>query len=158
MRERADIDVDRLDRAELAAPALVDHSSVVFQHPLAAAGDNAAITPGGRDHQRAFAERLGLGLLAIDVLAVAAGLDHDDRVPMVGRGTVDGVDIGTGQQVAEVVVGLAIAVVVLAVDAIATILADVFAHVANGNILHVAATEKRVLVAANPYFRFRYRP
>ena len=89
---------------------------IVFQHPLAAAGDDAAITPGRRNHQRAFAEGLGLGLLAINVLAVAAGLDHDDRMPMVGRGTMDGVDIGAGQQFAEVVVGLAIAVVVVVVD------------------------------------------
>ena len=106
--------------AQFAAPALVDRPSIVFQHPLAAAGNDAAITPGRRDHQRAFAEGLGLGLLAIHVLAVAAGLDHDDRVPMVGRGTMDGVDIRAGQQVAEVVVGLAIVVVVVIVDAIAT--------------------------------------
>ena len=29
---------------------------VVFQHALAAAGDDAAVAPGRRDHQPAFAE------------------------------------------------------------------------------------------------------
>ena len=132
---------------EFAAPALVDHAFVVFPHPLAAAGDDAAITPGRRDHHLALAEGLGLGLLAEHVLAVAAGLDHHDRVPMVRRGAMDGVDVGAGQQVAEVVVGLAILGMVLIVDAFARALADLFADVAHGDILHVRVTEERPLVA-----------
>ena len=158
LRERTDVDVDRLDRAEFAAPALVDHSTVVFQHPLAAAGDDAAITPGRRDHHRAFAEGLGLGLLAIDVLAVAAGLDHHDRVPMVGRGTMDGVDIGAGQQIAEVVVGLAIAVVVLVVDAVATAVADVFARRRKRQRTARRRDRGTPLGRRNLDFRCRYRP
>ena len=50
---------------------LLTISAIVFQHPLAAAGDHAAVAPGGRDHQRAFAERPRLGLLAVNVLAAA---------------------------------------------------------------------------------------
>ena len=75
--------------------------AVVFQHALAAAGDDAGVAPGGLDHQRAFAERPRFGLLAVDVLAAAAGLDHHDRVPVVGRGDVHGVDVVAGQQSRE---------------------------------------------------------
>ncbi len=66
---------------------------------------------------------------------------------MVGRGTMDGVDIAAGQQVAEVVVALAVFVVVLIIDAIAIAVTDVFADVAKGDVLHVAATEVRPQVA-----------
>ena len=104
LRERADVDVDRLDRAQFAAPALVDDSAIVFQHALAAAGNDAAVAARRLDHQRAFAQRERLGLLAVDVLAVAAGLDDHDGVPVVGRGDMHGVDVGPSQQLAEVVV------------------------------------------------------
>ena len=148
LRNRTDVDVDRLDRPQLAAPALVDRSPVVFQHPLAAAGDDAVVAPGRRDHQRSFVEGPGLGLLAIDILPVPAGLDHDEGVPVVRRAAVNGVNIGAGQQVAEVVVSLAVLAVVMAVHLVALAVANVFADVAHGDILHVAAAQEGPQVAA----------
>ena len=147
MRERADVDVDRLDGPQFAAPALVDHLAVIFQHPLAAAGNDTTVTPGRRHHQRPFMEGPGLGLLAKGVLAVVAGLDQNNRVPVVGRGAMDGVDIGAGQQVAEVDVGLAILVAIVVVDAVAGVVAEIPPHVADGHVLHVAAAKEGPLVA-----------
>ena len=125
------------------------HVAIVFQHALAAAGDDAAVTPGRVDHQRPFAQRQRFGLLAVDVFAVAACFDHHDRVPVVGRGNVHGVDVGAGQQLAKIVVGLAV------VDchnarrsSPLTAVADFFAHVAHGHVLHVFAAEVAPLIAA----------
>ena len=70
------------------------HAPVVLQHALAAAGNYPAVAPCRGDHQRAFAERPRLGLLAVNVFAVAAGFDDDDRVPVVGRRDDDRVDRG----------------------------------------------------------------
>ena len=83
--------------------------AVVAQHPLAAAGEDPAVTPHRLDHRPALADRQALGLLAIHVLAVLAGLDGDDRVPVVRRADQHGVDVRTGQQLAEIVVRLAVA-------------------------------------------------
>src|SRR5262249_43646454 len=71
-----------------------------------------------------------------------------DGVPVVRRGDVDSVDVGTGQQLAEVVVDLAVTVVVMLVYVFLGFLPDLFAHVAEGHVLHVLAVEKCPHVAA----------
>ena len=76
LRQRIDVDVDRLDRSQLAAPARIDHAPVVFQHPLAAAGDHPPVTLRGLADQPVLAEGPRFGLLAEDVLAGPAGLDR----------------------------------------------------------------------------------
>ena len=147
LRKRPDIDVDRLDGAKFAAPTLVDRAPVILQHALAAAGNDTAVTAGRRHHLGTLGERPRLGLLTIDVLAMAAGLNHHQGMPVVGRGAVDGIDISAGQQIAEVGVGLAIAILVAAVDAIAGRVAVVRLDVADGYVLHVAAAQVRSLIA-----------
>ena len=49
-----------------------------------------------------LADREGGGLLHIDVLAGERGLDRDLRVPVVGRGDRDDVDVGARDEVVEV--------------------------------------------------------
>ena len=146
-RRPADGNVDGLKRADLARPAGIDDVPVVFEHPLAAAGNNPAVAPGSRDHQRPFTEREGFGLLEINILAGPAGSNRHDRVPMVGGGDVDRIDVIPGQQFAEINVGGTVLVAVFAVHAPLAIVAPSAPHVAHRHILHVAAAEKRPLVA-----------
>ena len=147
LRRAAHADIDRLDRAEFAGPDGVHEFLVIFQHTLAAAGDDAAIAAGRGDHQRAFPQRERLRLLQIDVLPSAAGGDRHDGVPVVGRGDVDGVDIIAGEQFAEIDICCAVAVGILAVDPLLAFIPPLFSHVADGDILHVGAAEEGVLVA-----------
>ena len=55
---------------------------------------------------RRLLDAVGQRLLAIDVLAGLAGQDGDDRVPVVGRGDDDRVDVLAIEDLAEVAVGL----------------------------------------------------
>ena len=60
---------------------------------LAADLEDAIIFAGRLDHQPAFADRQAQRLLGIDVLAGLAGMDRNQRPPVVGRGRDDGVDV-----------------------------------------------------------------
>ena len=128
---------------------MVDDFPIVFQHPLAAAGDDAGVAASGLDHQRTFAQGSRLGLLAVHVLAAAAGLDHHDRVPMIGRGDMHRVDVRAGQQLAEVVVGLAVGVLVVFVHLALGLVAGALAHIADGHVLDIRTAQERALVAAS---------
>ena len=55
----------------------------------------------------ALGEEVGDGLLAVDVLAVAQGLEGAEGVPVVGGGDDDGIDVVAGAELAEVGVGVA---------------------------------------------------
>ena len=148
LRQRIDVDVDRFDAAELAGPGRIDIFAIVAEHALAAAGKHAAITPGRGNHPRAFTQRERFRLLAVHVLAAAAGLDGNDRMPMVGRGNVHRVDVGASQQFAEIVVDLAVAVLIVTIDVGLGLLAHFFANIAQGHVLHVFAIQKGALIAA----------
>ena len=54
----------------------------------------------------ALADGAGHRFLAPDVLAGLRGLDGHDAVPVRGRGDMDDVDIGVGDQAAEIAIGL----------------------------------------------------
>ncbi len=54
---------------------------------------DAVVLAGSVDHRAAFHERDRQRLLDVDVLARLAGGDHLDRVPVVGGGDHDGVDV-----------------------------------------------------------------
>src|SRR5262245_24672214 len=64
-----------------------------------------------------FFHRQGQRLLTVDVLAVPEGVDGDDRVPVVGCGDDDGIDLRVAGDFTEVVVaGDLVAVLGVLVD------------------------------------------
>ncbi len=69
----------------------------------------------GLDDRAALAEGPGERFFAVDVLAPPRGLDAYERMPMVGRGHDDGVDVVAREQFAVVVVGGAVLVAVVLV-------------------------------------------
>ena len=71
---------------------------------LAADLEDALVLARRLDHQPAFADREAHRLLGIDVLAGLAGVDADQRPPVVGRGRDDGVDVLAVEQLAIVLV------------------------------------------------------
>ena len=118
LRQRPHVNIDRLDYALFPTPAGVDCAPVILKHTLAAAGDDPTIAPRGIDHQLAFAKRLGLGLLAVDILAVAACLDHHQRMPVVRCGTMHRVNVIADHDFAEVIVSVAVLGTVLLVNTV----------------------------------------
>ncbi len=71
---------------------------------------DALVLLGRGHHGPALGDPVRQRLLAVDVLAGLAGQDGRDRVPVVGRGDHDGVDILAVEHLAEIVVGLRLAV------------------------------------------------
>ncbi len=61
--------------------------------PLVAHLRDDLVLLGGLGHGTAFGDRVGQGLLAVDVLAMADGRDGRDRMVMVGRGDHHGIDL-----------------------------------------------------------------
>ena len=68
--------------------------------------EDAVVALDGFDHAAALADGARHGFLAPDVLARARGFDGHDAVPVGRRGDVHDVDVGVGDQVAVVFVGL----------------------------------------------------
>ena len=64
--------------------------------------DDPIVLPRRLDHRPALDDRHGQRLLDVDVLARVAGGDHLDRVPVVGRGDHDGVDVLAIEHRAEI--------------------------------------------------------
>ena len=84
-RGTAATDVAFFDFANGLAADATGQIAVVTQHPLTAAAEDAVVTPHGIGHRPAFANGQRFGLFAKDVLLIAAGVDGDDGVPVVGR-------------------------------------------------------------------------
>jgi hypothetical protein len=63
---------------------------------------DALVAPGGVDHPAAFADEQRHRLLDKDVLARGARHDGHQRVPVVGAGDADGIDVFVVEQAAEV--------------------------------------------------------
>ena len=63
---------------------------------------DAIVAAGGVDHQPAVADVVRDRLLDVDVLAGVAGVDAHDRVPVLGRGDHDRVDVAVLEQPAVV--------------------------------------------------------
>src|SRR5262249_23760822 len=121
--------------AERTAPYLPRPIAVVAEHPLAAAGEDSAIAADRFDHRPAFADGQRLGLLAVDVLALAAGFDADEGVPVVRRADWHRVDVGPGQGFPEIGVSFAVLVAVLLVDVLLGPFAVLGHDVADGDHL-----------------------
>ena len=57
------------------------------------------VVMGGSLYGKTLGNGIGQRLLAVDMLAGVAGVDGDERMPVVRRGYLDGVDIVTVQQI-----------------------------------------------------------
>ena len=68
--------------------------------------EDAVVALDGLHDALALADGAGHRFLAPDVLAGLRGLDGHDAVPVRGRGDMDDVDIGVGDQAAEIAIGL----------------------------------------------------
>ena len=91
---------------DLAQPAVADElaARLVDGHrPLLAADlEDAVVLAGRLDHQPAFADREAQRLFGVDVLAGLAGVDADQRPPVLGRGGDDRVDVLAVEELAIV--------------------------------------------------------
>jgi hypothetical protein len=70
-------------------------------------------------------------LLAIDVLAGAQRGEHRDRVPVVGRGDADRVNVLAGDEFAEIVIGRAAAVPIESIHPLLRVVAAGGVHIAD---------------------------
>lgn len=145
----ADADVNFLDLAEGAIADQLAGSTEFAGGALHGAGlEDATVFAYGIDQGSGFVDGLGEGFFAVDILASFGGENADEGVPMVGGGHDDGVDVGPGQEVAEVgvggadlgAVGSAFLGVVL-FDGIAGVVPALGIDVADGDDGHVGAVE-----------------
>ena len=74
-------------------------------------------------------------LLAVHVLALPDRLQGHQRMPVIGRGDLHGVDVLAGHQLAEILVGRAVLVVVELVDRLLGLVPLGLVHVADGHDL-----------------------
>ena len=77
------------------------------------------------------------GFFTLDGLFVAGSIDGDECVPVIRDGNHDGVDVGSRQHFAIVVIGFAILVLIVIVDGIDRFLEVVFVDVARGHDLAI---------------------
>ncbi len=151
-------DVD-MDRQHLSDPPAADQfageAEVALAALLAAGLKHAAVSSHRRDHVPGLADRQRQRLLAVDVLAGPGRRARDDRVPVVGRGNQDGVDVLSLQQTLELVVlvaaleraGLPIGGVLL-LDLLLRIAALDGVDVADGDHLDLLVIEEAAKMAA----------
>ena len=83
---------------------------------LAASRHHASELPRRLHHGAAFANCQRFRFLAVDIFARPAGGNGDDRVPVIRRGDMDGVDIRTCQQFPEITIGHTAVVPVVLID------------------------------------------
>ena len=67
-------------------------------------------------------------------------------MPVVGRGDVNGVDIGPCQQLAEIVVRRAVGVAVVAINSGFAFVAHALAHIRDRDVLHIGAFQEIALI------------
>src|SRR5438105_1366296 len=74
--------------------------------PLGAHLDDALVTPGSFQHGPAFIDSFCEGLFDINIFAGLAGVNGRQRVPMVGCGDEDTIDVFAIEHTAEVLDGI----------------------------------------------------
>lgn len=92
-RRIAQTDVNFFDFADATALENRSDVPVVFHNALAAACADAIVLARGLDDQTGFLKGQSQGLFAVDVFTGAASLDGDLRVPVIGSGADDSVDV-----------------------------------------------------------------
>ena len=95
------------DLAEIALADVLERLGEAGPLARAVRGlDDPLVLAGRLDHLAAFEDVVGRGLLDVHVLARLAGPDRRQRVPVVGRGDDDRVDVLVVEQLAQVGVRL----------------------------------------------------
>ena len=91
------------DLAEVALPHEIQRFRVAVRSARAVGALHDALVLAGRlDHLPAFEDVVGSRFLDVYVLAGLAGPDRHQRVPVIGRGDHDGVDVLAVQELAHV--------------------------------------------------------
>ena len=98
-------DLDRVQLAEFALLRQLDGDAEIGIAPLLLADlGHAAVLPHRLDESLPFGDGPRHGLLDVDVLLCLGGGDAVQGVPVFRRGNEHGIDVGTGQQVTEIVI------------------------------------------------------
>jgi len=143
-----------VDGPELAEPAgagqLAGEGEVGEVPPLRAGLENPARAAHRLGQRQALHDVLGAGLLAVHVLARLRRVDRGRRVPVRSRGDEHRVDVGAGQQLAEVVIRRAVLIAVLLIGHFLDGRAACRLDVGNGDELHVRLLQKAPEVVAAP--------
>jgi hypothetical protein len=96
---------NRLDSAEPAGPDEFADGSYGGDRAVLGAGlEHPPISADRLDHLASFPDGYRNGFFAVDVFAGLCRVDRLQRVPVVGRGDHDGVDVGSKEQLAVIVV------------------------------------------------------
>ena len=141
--------LDALHFADVAVQHELDGPAEVGDAPLPGAGlPDPLVLLDGLDHGHALGKGVREGLLAEDVLACLGRLDGGDRVPVVGRGDADRVDVAPPDQFAEVLVGFAVLVVVAIVHLVDGGGQMALVHVGDGH--HAAVGQVQKLAEVRP--------
>lgn len=132
------------DLFEFAEAAIADefggHAEVNVTALLGAGLPDDIGLANGVTHEAALGDGEGEGFFAVDVFACPGGCDCLKRMPMIGGGDLDGVDVRAGEEVAEVFVGGAGAALVIGVD-----------HAAHGLATKGAVLADNALVVAGGF-------
>ena len=139
------------DAGDLADEAVADDLRRLAEGRLRAlpgAGlPDALVLLHGFDNGLLLGNGAGQRFLAVNVLLVPGGFDGDQGMPMVRHGQHHGVNVLARHHLAVIVVGLAVLVLVMAVDLVQRLLEMVLVQVAGGDDLAVFHAQKRLRVA-----------
>ena len=133
---RAPLVAERASHVDIADGAVAQMMNG-FEHAgigarLAAVLANAIVLFYGADELAAFKGVVRAGFFDVDIFAGLAGPDGHERVPVIGRGDGDGVDIFVFEQLANVDVGFRLGQAHL-FDFADALAGDVFVDVADGD-------------------------
>lgn len=143
---QADFDTGEFAKQAVAHDFGADAEIVLAALPGTGLPD-ALIFLHGSDDGLLLGDGAGEGFLAVDVFALLCGFNGDDAVPVVREGEHDGVDVLAGHQLPVVVVGLAVGVLVIAVDGAGGGGEVLFVDVTGGDDLAVAFGEELAGIA-----------
>ena len=94
-----------------------------------------------------FSDGVRQGLFAVDVFFAPGGLGGDDLMPVVGHGDHDGVNIVASQQLAVIVIALAVLVAVCVIDLLDGSLQMIGIDIARGDYLAVRQCQEGFRIA-----------
>jgi hypothetical protein len=135
----------------LVADQFTGEAEIIVGALLAAGLEDALVPPHGVHHGSRFADGVGEGFFAVNILARSCRFDGNDGVPVLGHGDEDGVDVFALKQLAEVQIGCAAGIGAFVKDIgiglfnlFFRAISHLFAHVAHGQQLHLAIVHEAV--------------